>query len=232
LSRTGLAALLALAGCAAPGPVSPGPPALVDAAALEPSLLVVAAYATADNFTGAAVPGYEARKCLLTEPAARALQAVQRRLRPRGLGLKLFDCYRPARAVRYFAGEWLRSPDTSGRAAHYPAFTNKQALFDQGFISADSRHARGSTVDLTLVRLAADAQGRAGSELEMGTSFDYFGPEATWAANPGLPARVRANRERLREAMAPEFAPYAAEWWHFRLAADPYDGPMLETPVR
>ncbi len=212
--------------CSIAAASEPERPELVDARKIDPTLIVAAAYASKDNFTGQIVPGYEAAKCLLTRPAAEALKRIQKKLSARGYGLKLFDCYRPAAAVRYFAGAWLQSPDQSTRSKHYPSFESKMDLFKNGFISSDSKHARGSTVDLTLVRK------KDRKELEMGTCFDFFGPEATWAANATLSQTARENRERLREAMAPEFEPYEAEWWHFRLKSDPYSGPMLEVPVR
>jgi zinc D-Ala-D-Ala dipeptidase len=137
-----------------------------------PGLIVDARYAGAHNFVGRPIDGYEAPRCLLTKPAAEALAQVARDLAAQGLVLKAFDCYRPVRAVTNFV-HWARNlNDTAGKREFYPE-VDKRVLFREGYISNRSGHSRGSTIDLTLAR--ADG-GELGSELDMGTPFDFFSP--------------------------------------------------------
>ncbi|OIQ49290.1 D-alanyl-D-alanine dipeptidase [Pseudodesulfovibrio hydrargyri] len=181
-------------------------------------------YYTGDNFVGARVDGYEAPKVLVAVEAARALKAVQEDVARFGLCLKLFDGYRPQRAVNHFM-RWAEDlDDTRTKAAHYPD-VDKRNLFRDGYIAARSGHSRGSTVDLTLVDKAT------GRELDMGTPFDFFGPES-WPENPDFPPQVRANRALLRAVMLGHgFKPYEAEWWHFTLRDEPYPETYFDFPV-
>lgn len=219
-------ALLLVGACLAGGPARAEPASpFVDAAARVPGLVVEMRYHGSDNFVGRPVAGYEAPRCLLTPAATRALGRAQRRLAASGLGLKLFDCYRPARAVADFVAWAGDRADTRTKAAYYPGI-DKGDLFRLGYIAARSSHSRGSTVDATLVNLA---DGRA---LDMGTEFDHFGP----ASAPGSPLVGPApseNRMRLRRAMLRAgFAPYAEEWWHFTLRREPYPATAFDLPVR
>lgn len=222
--RRGTLALLALAWTAGTAAAESLPPGFVDASDVVPGLRLEIRYAGPQNFTGAPVDGYEAARCLLTRPAAEALGRVQAGLAADGLGLKVFDCYRPARASARFLA-WARGPgEETGKAAYYPTIL-KADLFRRGYIGARSGHSRGSSVDLTLIR--AD-----GTELPMGTPFDLFGP-ASGRAAPGVGTAEKANRERLRRAMsAAGFVPYDREWWHFALKAEPYPATFFDVPVR
>jgi D-alanyl-D-alanine dipeptidase len=215
-----LASVLPLA-CAS----EPSLPAdFVSLADLDATIALDLRYATPDNFVGEPVDGYEAAKCLLTRPAARALARVQADLRAEGLGLRVFDCYRPQRAVDHFV-RWSRAPDDPAtRARHYPRVA-KLELFARGYIAERSGHSRGSSVDLTLV----DGDGR---ELDLGTPFDFFDPRAA-GDSTDVPETARASRAKLRTAMERRrFRPYAAEWWHFTLAGEPYPDTYFEVPVR
>src|SRR5580693_1555015 len=137
------------------------PASFVDAAAVVPGLIVEMRYAGAHNFVGRPIDGYEAPRCLLTKPAANALAGVAKDVAAYGLVIKVFDCYRPARAVANFV-RWARDlNDTAGKAEFYPD-VDKRTLFQDGYISSRSGHSRGSTLDLTLAR-AGDG------ELDMGT---------------------------------------------------------------
>lgn len=199
------------------------PPAFVDAASVIPGLVVDMRYYGTNNFVGARVDGYEAPVCVLTHQAATALAAVQRDLKPRGFGLKVFDCYRPARGVRHFV-RWARDPDTSTKAEFYPHVA-KGNLFREGYIASRSGHSRGSTVDLTLVRLPGD------QELDMGTPFDFLSPQSGQGGK--VSADARANRKILADAMrARGFIPYDKEWWHFTLRNEPFPNSYFDFPVR
>jgi len=171
----------------------PVPDGFVDATTVVPGLVVDIRYAGDNNFVGRRIHGYEAARCLLTRRAAEALAAVQNELAASRLGLKVFDCYRPARAAAHFV-RWARDPSDMGRKQEFYPDINKRDLLRLGYISSRSRHSRGSTVDLTLVDRAS------GRELEMGTPFDHFGPKSAYA-DPSLTAEQRANRARLRAVM-------------------------------
>jgi D-alanyl-D-alanine dipeptidase len=204
--------------CAGPAPAAQSveaPPAevapdaaaeslLVDVRAVDGTIRVEARYATADNFTGAPLPGYEAERVLLRREPAAALGRVQARLRREGLGLKVFDGYRPVRAT-------LAMVDWTERSA-------RGDLVADGYIARRSRHNLGVAVDLTLVELAT------GEELPMGTAFDTFTAEAHTANAEGP---VRSHRRRLVRTMEAEgFVNYEKEWWHFSYPVDgalPFD---------
>ena len=136
----------------------PAPSGFVDAAAVVEGLVVDMRYFGDDNFVGARIDGYE--RCLLSGPAASALAAIAHDLAARALGLKVFDCYRPQRAVAHFL-RWAQRIDDIKRKPEFYPDVPKRDLFKQGYISERSAHSRGSTVDLTLVR-RADARTRHG----------------------------------------------------------------------
>jgi D-alanyl-D-alanine dipeptidase len=199
------------------------PPAFVDAASVIPGLVVDMRYFGSHNFVGARVDGYEAPVCVLTHQATTALAAVQRDLASRGLGLKVFDCYRPARGVRHFV-RWARDGDNSTKAEFYPHVA-KGNLFREGYIASRSGHSRGSTVDLTLVKLPGN------DELDMGTPFDFLSPQS--GQHGKVSAEARANRKILADAMrARGFMPYDKEWWHFTLRNEPFPNSYFDFPVR
>ncbi len=177
---------------------------LVDVRSADSTIEVDARYAGANNFTGAPLPGYEAPRALLRREVAAALARVQRRLRSGGLGLRVFDGYRPVRAT-------LAMVDWAERRG-------RRALLDSGYIARRSRHNLGVAVDLTLVDLVT------GTEVPMGTPFDTF-TEAAHTANAD--GRIRRYRQLLVRAMESEgFTNYDQEWWHFSYpvpGAAPFD---------
>lgn len=191
------------------------PEGFVDAASVAPGLHVEMRYAGAHNFVGRPIDGYAAPLCLLTRDAADALAAVQAELAPRGLGLKLFDCYRPRRAVAHFA-RWARDlGDQSTKSEYYPN-VDKSELFTLGYIAERSGHSRGSTVDLTIIDLAS------GAELDMGSPFDLFDTRS-WPTDQSVSAAARANRLMLQDLMRSHgFRGLREEWWHFTLNEEPY----------
>ncbi|MFI5319818.1 MAG: M15 family metallopeptidase [Myxococcota bacterium] len=221
--RTIAAIALAL-GCASTVSEPRLPRDFVSLSRVDPSIALDLRYATANNFVGARIDGYDTAQCLLTRAAAEALARVQADLRAEGLGLRVFDCYRPQRAVDHFV-RWSREPDDAiAKARHYPNVA-KRELFARGYIAERSGHSRGSTVDLTLVD-------QAGRELELGTAFDFFDPRAAGDSSD-VPAAARALRAKLRAAMERRgFADYDAEWWHFTLAREPYPATVFDAPVR
>ena len=179
---------------------------LVDVRSLDPTIRLDLRYATPDNFTGSPLPGYDADRALLRPEVAAALARVQAGLGADGLGLKVWDAYRPVRAT-------LAMVDWAER-------TGNQWVLDHGYVARESGHNLGGTVDLTLVRLDS------GAELDMGTPYDEFS-ERAHTANASGP--VAANRQRLVRAMAAEgFTNFEKEWWHFRKegAYTPLDAPL------
>ena len=222
-SRPISAILLLLAACSAPtGRASVGPspsveaPAqpvasdaaadslLVDVRSVDSTFQVDLRYATPNNFTGAPLPGYEAPHALLRREGAAALGRVQARLGTSGLGLRIFDAYRPVRAT-------LAMVDWAER-------TGRRVLLDSGYIARRSRHNLGVAVDLTLVDLVT------GTEVPMGTAFDSFTAAAHTANATG---RVQRYRQVLVRTMEEEgFINYDQEWWHFSYPLDgavPFD---------
>jgi zinc D-Ala-D-Ala dipeptidase len=199
------------------------PAAFVDAATLVPSLAVEMRYATDNNFVGRPIDGYEKPLCLLTRPAAQALAEIARDLEPRGLKLKVFDCYRPKRAVAHFLRWAQATHDLKNKSAYYPDL-EKYQLFSGGYIAAQSGHSRGSTVDVTLV-------GKAG-ELDMGTPFDFLSRRSN-TLNPAIAKEALNNRVLLALAMTKRgFRGYDKEWWHFTLRGEPFPETYFDFPVR
>ncbi|MET0424509.1 MAG: M15 family metallopeptidase [Actinoplanes sp.] len=247
--RRGAALSLFLASLvAAPTPVSAAPAAFVDVAKADPTILHDIRYATAHNFVGRAIRGYQAPKCLLSRRAATALTKVQSAVRKHGYSLKVYDCYRPRRAVSDFA-DWAGDrADTRMRREFYPR-VDKATLFDDGYLAHRSGHSRGSTVDLTLVRLPA-APTRAyvpgeslapcyapasrrfpDNSLDMGTGYDCFDTLAS-TLDPRVRGKARANRLLLRTVMTRGgFTNYSHEWWHYTLDDEPYPSTYFNFPV-
>ncbi len=194
------------------------PPAVV------PGLVVNMRYFGDNNFVGERIDGYERPRCLLTAQAAEALARVQRDLSSRGLGLKVFDCYRPARAVAHFL-RWAKRIDDVKKAEFHPDIS-KRDLFRLGYLATRSGHSRGSTVDLTLVRRADN------SELDMGTIYDFAGRQS-WVADKTVSVEAQKNRALFAQAMVRGgFRPYHKEWWHFTLVNEPFPDTYFDFPVR
>jgi zinc D-Ala-D-Ala dipeptidase len=201
---------------------------------VDPSIIQDIRYAGANNFVGRPLAGYDAAECVVTRDVAIRLKAIQRELAAQNLSLKMFDCYRPARAV---ADMWAWAHDGKDSAADKrfsPAFSKKD-LFRLGYIATHSAHSTGAALDLTLVDLAADnsaafeshktyadctapAEARAPEgSVDMGTGYDCTDVKAHTRAASITPAQ-RRWRDRLIAAMARQgFVNYFREWWHFSL---------------
>ena len=204
------------------------PDGFVDVHAVIPDMQLELRYLGDNNFLGKQVDGYVAERCILTAEAAAALKGVQDDLKPFGLGVKIFDAYRPKRAVSHFV-RWARDlADTRMKADFYPA-VDKKDLFRLGYIADKSSHSRGSTVDLTIV---AQSGGQGFRELDMGTGFDLFSPDS-WPVSSAVNAEQRAHRLLLRSLMIRHgFVPYEQEWWHFTLAHEPYPDTYFDFSVQ
>ena len=215
---------------------------------VDPSILIEMRYFTAHDFMGRRVPGYREPVCLLTRPTAEALTRVQAAVHAQGYTLKVYDCYRPQRAVDSFVA-WAKDlSDTRMKREFYPR-VRKKVLFKEGYIAKQSRHSRGSTLDLTLVKLPPRRQERyhrgdrlrdcaasvrrrfRDNTIDMGTGYDCFDPLAH-PYNARMRGRVRLNRLKLREPMiAAGFKGLATEWWHFTLKDEPYPETFFDFPM-
>jgi D-alanyl-D-alanine dipeptidase len=241
-----VAALLGPAGTAVAAPKAPA--GIVSLHDVAPSILMDIRYDTPHNFIGRPIKGYRQPLCILTRPAAEALARVQDRMLARGYSLKVYDCYRPQRAVDDFVRWGKRVGDQTMKAEFYP-HVDKRVVFKEGYIATKSGHSRGSTMDLTLVRLPARPQAhyRPGQNLvsctapawqrfrdnsiDMGTGYDCFDPLAH-PLNKHIKGKQHRNRLVLRHAMlAQGFTPLATEWWHFTLADEPYPDTYFDFPV-
>lgn len=222
-----LASAAAFAAVPSVSPASdPAAADMVDVATLAPGLRLDMRYATADNFTGHKVAGYEAPNCLLLRPAGEALARVQASLQAQGYALQVYDCFRPVRAVQDFVAWAGDLQDQSTKATHYPR-VDKAALIPD-YIADHSGHSRGATVDLTL----ADCRHGRCQPLDMGTDFDLFDSRAH-TDSADVTAAQRANRQQLLRAMAAEgFANYPLEWWHFTFRPEPTPDTAYDFPVR
>jgi D-alanyl-D-alanine dipeptidase len=213
---------------------------------IDPSIVQDMRYAQRHNFVGRRIKGYREPVCLLTRKAARALHRAQVALEPEGYGLQVYDCYRPTRAVAQF-DRWARNlADQRMKPEFYPRVDKRRAFVD-GYIAHRSGHSRGSTVDITLVKLPAKAapawDGRLRSclapyrrrfrdnSVNMGTTYDCMDPRAH-TFHPAIRGRPHRNRLRLRAALnRVGFAPYDNEWWHFTLRGEPYPERYFDFPV-
>lgn len=203
--------LLYLTGCAQKAHVPEG---FVYVREVIPEAQLDIRYYSNNNFIGRQIAGYQAPTAILTLPAARALSAVNTDLGSQGYRLKIFDAYRPQKAVRDFI-EWSETGDAKMKDEYYP-HVDKRDLFRLGYIAKKSGHSRGSTVDLTLVDKKTNA------ELDMGSGFDFLDPISAHGS-PAITEQQSANRELLKAAMEKHgFKSYSREWWHYTLINEPY----------
>ena len=196
------------------------------------------------NFVGTRIDGYLEPTALLTKAAADSLRAVSDDVVKLGYRLKIYDAYRPQKAVDHFV-RWAEDiPDTCMKSYFYSDL-DKSVLFDQEYICAKSGHTRGSTVDLTLFDMKTE------KELDMGGTFDWFGPEShpDFCGNPdtgkytgdssqspagrSITEEQFRNRMILRQTMMRHgFKPFETEWWHFTLKNEPFPDTYFTFPVR
>lgn len=192
---------IATAPAAQAGPLSQA--GLVDVRTHARTIQLDLRYATDDNFTGRRLPGYCKPVAVIRRPAAQALGRVQRRLAKQGLGLLVYDAYRPARATRAMV-RWAER-------------TGNEWVLTQGYVARRSNHNRGAAIDVTLIRLSDDRR------LGMGTSYDSFTTRSHTANASGPALRNRLTLKRAMESFG--FRNYRREWWH-------YDFPGAAGPAR
>ena len=189
-----------------------------------PSIIQEMRYHSTYNFIGERIDGYEEPCALLTVEAARALKEAAGELASQGFRMKVFDAYRPARAVKHFVQWSADDLDLRMKPFFYPDL-EKAELFKRGYIASRSSHSRGSTVDLTLLDMTT------GKEVDMGSPFDLFS-EISHPDYRNITDRQYVNRMFLRDAMLRNgFEPIFCEWWHFTLKDEPYPDTYFDFPV-
>jgi len=200
---------------------------LIELDKINPTIVFDIKYASDDNFIAAQVDGYQAPRALLIENAAMALGEVQNNLLKMGLTLKVYDAYRPQRAVDHFI-RWSQDPDDQTNKNTYFPNIDKSELFSAGYLVKRSGHSRGSTVDLTIAEMG---ENNSHEDLEMGTPFDFFDPKS-WSNASNISEKAKKNRQLLRDEMGKMgFQPFATEWWHFTLKNEMFPDSYFDIPI-
>jgi zinc D-Ala-D-Ala dipeptidase len=206
---------------------------------VDPTIIQDIRYAGSHNFVGRPVRGYLAAECILSEPAAKALAAVQKNLTEKKLSLIVWDCYRPKQAVADFL-QWSRDPAHAEMKAEFYPNADKEKLFALGYLATRSAHSRGSTVDLGVVPVTLSSAPKPDpatplkacmspkgerfedGTIDFGTGYDCLDVLAS-TSNSGVGDAALRNRQMLKSVMqAAGFRPYAKEWWHFELIDEPF----------
>jgi D-alanyl-D-alanine dipeptidase len=190
-----------------------------------PSIKTELRYFSENNFVGSIIDGYKANTTILTKEATIALKNVQEQLLKKNLSLKIYDAYRPQKAVNYF-WKWSKNlNDTLMKQQYYPNL-KKHDIFTRQFIAKYSRHSSGSTVDVTIV------DNVTGKELDMGTPYDFFGEESSINFK-GINETQQKNRMLLLQIMLRnEFRNYPKEWWHYTLKNEPFKNHYFNFDVK
>lgn len=248
LIATAVLAASMVAPTASAQPQPTAPPEFVSLSEVDQSILMDIRYTTPHTFTGDPVDGYLAPMCILTRPAAEALQRAQSEFVEQGYSLKIYDCYRPQRAVNDFVA-WAKDlADQRMKAEFYPR-VDKTQLFADGYIAEQSGHSRGSTVDLTLVALpampepvyvpgqplvdcAAPATERfPDPTIDMGTGYDCF-DTLSHTFDPRIQGDQLKNRLLLKDGLEKQgFEYYPNEWWHFTYKPESFPETYFDFPV-
>jgi D-alanyl-D-alanine dipeptidase len=216
---------------------------------IDPSIIQELRYSGYHNFIGRPIEGYKANTCILTKQAAKALSQVQKELKKKSFSLKVYDCYRPTRAVADFI-TWSKNPKQQEMKQEFYPHVDKAHVFHLGYVAERSGHSRGSTLDLTIVPIpspkqasyiksqplvsciAAYDQRFADNSIDMGSGFDCM-DKASHYDNANLNSRAQKNRKMLREVMMRYgFQPYPLEWWHFTFEPETYPNSYFDFEVR
>lgn len=211
---------------------------------IAPDIIEDMRYQTSNNFIGNPIPGYKKGVCIVTKQTAEQLKKAEEEIKAKGYTIKVYDCYRPQKAVNYFY-KWSQNKNQRQKASFYPR-EPKNELFKRKYIALSSGHTRGSTLDLTLVRLNQgskinenhltrcydqSSQYLDDNSIDMGTRFDCLDRRAHLNASK-LSKTQRANRLLLKQLMLKNgFKPYFYEWWHYTLRDEPYPNTYFNFPV-
>jgi D-alanyl-D-alanine dipeptidase len=224
------------------------PERFVDIKEVIPDIQLDIRYFSPHNFLGEKVDGYNSAKCILTKEAAEALSGAQKELTQFSLSLKIYDCYRPQKAVNHFV-RWAKEIDNIKTKKEFYPGVDKRNLFRDGYIDSKSGHSRGSTVDLTIVPLPPPEQqeytpGQRLTEcylpasirfhdnsIDMGTGFDCF-DELSHTASFDIGHKQKINRLLLKTLMDKYgFKNFDKEWWHYTLKNEPYPNTYFDFPI-
>ena len=249
---TALATLLAVSAASATATATSEPKAPEDFVALrsvDRTIIQEIRYFTPHNFVGERIDGYREPLCILTRPAAEALHQAQQLLLGQGYTLKVYDCYRPQRAVDHFV-DWAKDLDDERMKGEFYPRVEKNRLFEDGYIAEKSGHSRGSTLDLTLVRLPArptrpyhpgdplvpcfapKGERFPDNSVDMGTGFDCFDTLAH-TLDPRIKGKQRANRMLLKNTLEDAgFTNLPEEWWHYTLTDETFPDTYFDFPVQ
>ena len=190
-----------------------------------PDVLLDIRYFSSFNFIGKRIDGYEEPAAILTREAAQALKEASREEMEQGFRLKIYDAYRPQKAVDHFV-RWAKDPEDIRMKAFFYPDLEKTEIIPQGYIAEHSGHSRGSTVDLTLFDMATQ------QDVDMGGTFDFFG-ELSHPDYSGVSEVQHANRMLLQSLMVKHgFRPLETEWWHFTLENEPWPDTYFTFSVR
>ena len=191
-----------------------------------PDVILEIRYHSTFNFVGERVDGYDEPVAILTCEAAAALKKASDAAMALGYRFKVYDAFRPQRAVDHFV-RWAKDLDAQEMKPYFYPEVDKTRLFDEGYIARRSGHSRGSTVDVTLVDMMT------GTDIDMGGAFDYFGARSHPGCTQGLTEKQIANRILLQKLMMDAgFRPLDSEWWHFTLVDEPYPDTYFDFPLR
>jgi D-alanyl-D-alanine dipeptidase len=247
-AAAGLLTLTSTAPAARAAPEPTAPREFVALSSVAPTIIQEMRYATAHNFVGGRIDGYRRPLCILTRPAAEALRRAQVRLLRQGYSLKVYDCYRPQRAVDHFV-RWAEDLEDEVMKQEFYPQVHKSRLFADGYIAEKSGHSRGSTVDLTLVKLPAQptrpyvpgerlvpcfaprSERFPDSSVDMGTGYDCF-DTLSHTDDPRITGAQRTNRQLLKSTLVAEgFVNLPEEWWHFTYKPEPFPDTFFDFPV-
>lgn len=222
-------ALVISAACSAPKNIAVTPEEdssqFVNIADVVPDAILEIRYYGTYNFVGDRIDGYLQPTALLTKRAADSLKAVSDDAIKMGYRLKIYDAYRPQKAVDHFVRWAADIQDIRMKKYFYPDL-DKSVLFEQEYIMEKSGHTRGSTVDLTLFDMNTE------KELDMGGTFDWFGIESHPDYGKITHQQIH-NRMILRSFMLSHgFKPLSSEWWHFTLKDEPFPDTYFTFPVK
>ncbi|WP_339341622.1 M15 family metallopeptidase [uncultured Polaribacter sp.] len=189
-----------------------------------PSIRIELRYFSNNNFIGKPIDGYNSNSLIITEETAKSLKKIQQELLQKELSLKIFDGYRPQKAVDHFV-RWVQVlKDTLMKAQFYPK-VKKNNLLKNGYIAERSGHSRGSTIDLTIINT------KTGKALDMGSAYDFFGIQSH-PLYQNISKKQKNNRMLLRNTMLNHgFTPYENEWWHFTLKKEPFPNTYFTFPI-
>ena len=189
-----------------------------------PSIRIELRYFSNNNFIGKPIDGYNSNSLIITEETAKSLKKIQQELLQKELSLKIFDGYRPQKAVDHFV-RWVQVlKDTLMKAQYYPK-VKKNNLLKNGYIAERSGHSRGSTIDLTII------SNKTGKALDMGSAYDFFGIQSH-PLYQNISKKQKNNRMLLRNTMLNHgFTPYENEWWHFTLKKEPFPNTYFTFPI-